>query len=200
MKKSLSIRAYLGLSHALLLVICLGVIGFIWSVNEYQVITRELEELTRQRVTLLADIVGHEIEEEDELTLSRAELSVVDQEEDLPAVFFDNSGEMYELMPGTVSPYQTDLFRRLEGKYHFDEGDYTTLVHTESESTSIYAAARVLDNQNQVIGTVCMLMPIGSDPDRRCIRCGGQSPAGSVFCQTIYARAEIGCFGRQGKL
>jgi two-component system sensor histidine kinase BaeS len=161
MKKSLSIRAYLGLSHVLLLATSLGVLGFIWSVNEYQVITRQLEGVLRQRVSLLADFVSHEIQEHDQIVLDETEFRVVDQEDNMLAVFFDTSNEMFELMPGTVSPLQADLFRQLQGELHVDESGYTTLIHTGSESTSIYAATRVLDEQNQLLGTVCMLMPIG---------------------------------------
>jgi len=161
MKKSLSIRGYLGLSHAFVLVISLGVIGFIWSNNEYQVITRELRELMRQRVSLVADIISHEVREHEVFTLSQVEFPVLDPDEDLLAVYFNNSGVMYELVPGTVSPPLADLFQRLNSEHPVDEEDYTALIHSEFESTSVYVSTPVLDAQNEVIGTVCMLMPIG---------------------------------------
>jgi two-component system sensor histidine kinase BaeS len=161
MKKSLSIRVHLGLSHALLLVTSLGIIGFIWSVSEYRVITRQLQVVLVQRVSLLAVIVSHEIHEHDELTWNEAEIHAVGEEGNLPAVYFNNSDVMYELIPGTVSPSQAELLRRLREEHPVDNGDYATLIHSEAESTSIYAAARVLDEQGQVVGTVCMLMPIG---------------------------------------
>ncbi|MFZ0548367.1 MAG: HAMP domain-containing sensor histidine kinase [Candidatus Promineifilaceae bacterium] len=161
MKKSLSIRVYLGLSHALLLAISLGVIGFIWSQNEYQVITGELQGLMRQRIFLLADIVSHEIREHDTFTVGRVEFPVLELDEDLLAVYFNNSDVMYELVPGTVSPSLGELFRRLKSEHSVDNDGYVTLIHSEFESTSIYVSTPVVDAQNQVIGTVCMLMPIG---------------------------------------
>lgn len=161
MKKSLSIRAYLGLSHVLLLAISLGIIGLVWSVSEYRLITEQLEAVLHQRVDLLADFVSHEIQEHDQLTLDEAEFRVVDQQDNMLAVFFDNSDVLHELMPGTVSPLQADVFRELQSEHQVSEGGYTTLIHTGSESTSIYAASRVIDGQDEVIGTVSMLMPIG---------------------------------------
>ncbi len=161
MKKSLSIRAYLGLSHVLLLATSLGIIGLVWSASEYRLITRQLEGILQQRVSLLADFVSHEIQEHDRLTLDETEFRVVDQQDNMLAVFFDNSEVMHELMPGTVSPLQADIFRELQSDYQVGEPGYTTLIHTGAESTSIYAATQVISAQNQVIGTVCMLMPIG---------------------------------------
>ena len=54
MKRSISIRSYLFISHAILLATSLGAIGFIWSRNEYQVLTQELQKLVVQRVELLS--------------------------------------------------------------------------------------------------------------------------------------------------
>jgi len=130
MKKSLSIRAYLGLSHVLLLATSLGIIGLVWSASEYRLITRQLEGILQQRVSLLADFVSHEIQEHDRLTLDETEFRVVDQQDNMLAVFFDNSEVMHELMPGTVSPLQADIFRELQSDYQVGEPGYTTLIHT----------------------------------------------------------------------
>ena len=161
MKRSFSIRTYLGLSHALLLVISLGAIGFIWSRNEYRVITQELQDLMRERVSLLSHIISHEFAEYGEVKLDRAEFPIIDQEKNLLAVYIDYSGSLYELIPGTVSPRQEELFRELSGEHPVYEDNYVSLIHSEAESTSVYAAAPVVDTKNQTIGMVCLLMPLG---------------------------------------
>jgi signal transduction histidine kinase len=161
MKKSLSIRAYLGLSHALLLIISLGAIGFIWSRNEYRVITGELQNLMRERVTLLSNILKHEFAEHGEVKLDKAEFPIVNQEKNLLAVYLDKSGSLYELVPGTVSARQMDMFQQISAEHPVYETSYAILVHPEFESTSVYAAAPVLNAKNQPIGTVCLILPIG---------------------------------------
>jgi signal transduction histidine kinase len=160
-KKSFSIRAYLGLSHALLLVISLGAIGFIWSYNEYHVITQELQGLMRDRVSLLSNIISHEIAEHGEVRIDNAEFPIINEEKKLLAVYIDHSGNQYELVSGTVSPRQVELFSRLSDEYPVVTDTYATLIHSEFETTSVYAAAPVLDAQRRPIGTVCLLMPLG---------------------------------------
>jgi signal transduction histidine kinase len=160
-RKSFGIRTYLSISHALLLVLSLGTIGLIWSRNEYQVITRELQGLMQDRVVLLANIISHEIAEHDEVKLESNELSAINQDKNLFAVYIDNSGAFYELAPGTVSSVQQDLIQQLNSERPIYHDVYTSLIHSEVESTSIYAAAPVFDAQNRPIGTACLLMPIG---------------------------------------
>lgn len=161
MKKSLSIRTYLGLSHALLLIISLGAIGFLWSRNEYRVITQELLGLMRERVTLLANILRHEFTEYGEVKLDKAEFPIINQEKNLLAVFIDNSGRLYELVPGTVSPLQGEEFQQISAEHEIYETSYATLIHPEFEGTSVYAAAPVLNSKNERIGIVCLILPIG---------------------------------------
>ncbi len=161
MKKSLSIRAYLGLSHALLLIISLGAIGFIWSRNEYRVITGELLNLMHERVTLLSNIVSHEFAEHGEVRLDKAEFPIVNQEKNLLAVYIDTSDRLYELVPGTVSSVQQDAFRQFSAEHPVYDTSYATLIHPEFESTSVYAAAPVFDPQHEQIGIVCLILPIG---------------------------------------
>ena len=161
MKKSFSIRSYLILSHGLLLIISLGAIGFIWSRNEYQVITRELENLMGERAALLAKVVGHEISEQDDAKVNDGEFPQVHLEEGVLAVYIDDSGSLYNLIPGTLSPKQTDLFLDISSEYQVTEVSYTTLVDTEFDTTNVYASSVVYDEENQRIGVVCLLMPIG---------------------------------------
>ena len=162
MKKSFSIRAYLGLSHALLLVISLGAIGFIWSYNEYRVITQELQGLMKERVSLLSNIISHEIAEHGEVKVDNTEFPIIGHEKNLLAIYVDSSGSLYELVPGTVSPRQFDLFTELSGEYPVYSDSYATLVHSDFEATSVYAAAPVFDTDDRSIGTVCLLMPLGN--------------------------------------
>jgi signal transduction histidine kinase len=160
-KRSFSIRAYLGFSYVLLLIISLGAFGFVWSRNEYEVITQELQSLMRERVSLLSTIVSHEIAERGEIKLDKAEFPIIDQEQNLVAVYIDNSGVIYELVPGTVSNHQAEMFRQLIAENDFYTDSFSTLIHPKLEATNIYAAAPVFDAQNHSIGIVCLLLPIG---------------------------------------
>lgn len=115
----------------------------------------------QDRVVLLANIISHEIAEHDEVKLERRDLSIINQEKNLLAVYIDNSGSFYEIAPGSVSPVQRDLIQQLNSERPIYDNVYVSLIHSEVESTSIYAAAPVLDTKNRMIGTACLLMPIG---------------------------------------
>ena len=161
MRKKPGIRAYLIISHSLLLIISLGAIGLIWSRNEYRVVTQEIQTLMRDRVTLLSRIVSHEIAEHDEIKLDQAEYIKFNLKENLLAVYIDSSDNLVDLLPGTVSPHQADIFLQLSREYAINEASYTALVHSEPETNSVYAAAPVFDAKNQISGKVCLLMPLG---------------------------------------
>ena len=115
----------------------------------------------RERVSLLSEILSHEFAEYGEVKLDKAEFPIINQEENLLSVYIDSSGFLYELAPGTVSPRQADLFLQLSTEHRIYEDVYATLIHSEFESTSVYAAAPVLDTKKQPIGIVCLLMPLG---------------------------------------
>lgn len=160
MKKTLSIRTYLSLSHSLLLVVSLGAIGIIWSRNEYRVITRELQDLMRDRVSLLSRIIGHEYLEYGELKLYGPEFSMIGREENLLSVFIDPSGNLYELVPGTISARQEEIFQQFSAQHPVYEDSYVSLISSETEPDSVYAAAPVII-RNESIGTVCLILPLG---------------------------------------
>jgi len=161
MKKNISIRSYLFLSHAILLATSLGAIGFIWSRNEYQVLTQELQNQVVQRADQISNIVGHEITEHGLAVFERAEFPQVHLDENIHAVYIDNSDELYELRHGVVNPREAELFLEFSSEYRINDDGFTTLVKSGLESTSVYAAAPVFDSQNRRIGTVCLLLPIG---------------------------------------
>jgi len=161
MKRSLSIRAFLGLSHALLLIISLGAIAIIWSRNEYRVITSELLSVTQERVTTLSNILNHEFSEHGEMKLDQAEIPIVRHEKNLLAVYIDQSGSLHELVPGSISPLQAEFFRKYSSEHTVYESSFASLVHPEFEPTSVYAAAPVFGNNNERIGIVCLIQPIG---------------------------------------
>jgi len=160
-KRSFSIRSYLGISYALLLIISLGGVGFIWSQNEYRVITDELQDEMRERVTLLANVLGHEISEHQEVKLDEIEFSLINPEENLIAVYIDRADLLHELVSGSVSPLHKKLFRQLVSEHPIYEDSFVSLIHSEFDTTSVYASAPVYDRQRERIGEVCILMPIG---------------------------------------
>ena len=161
MKKTVGIRAFLGLGHALLLLVSLGAIGFVWSQNEYQVTTQALKNAMRERVSLIAKIIGHELAEYDALKFDDAEFSVIAQDKNQFVVFIDNSGVLQELVPGSVSPRQDELFLRLNQDHPAYREAYVSLIDSDAQAASVYAAAPVLDARGERLGTVCLLMPLG---------------------------------------
>jgi len=161
MKKPLKIRTYLFISQALLLIISIGAIGFIWSRNEYDVITQETQRLLRERADLISNVVGHEISEHGSAELERMEFPQVHIEEDMRAVFVDNSGVIIELVRGTVNQNEAELFKELSAKYHPTQGSISTLINSSAKLTSVFVASPVFDDGNERMGTVCLLMPIG---------------------------------------
>jgi len=160
MNRSFSIRFYLFLSHAILLSVSLGAIGFIWSRNEYQVLTEELQKLLEQRVQLLSNVVGHELAEHGNVVLERDEFPQVHIEENVRAVYIDSSGVLHELVHGTVNAREAELFLDLSSKYLIENEGFSTLVDPSGSSTSLYAVAAVFDSNQKQIGRVCLLMPI----------------------------------------
>lgn len=161
MKKTLSIRAYLGLSHALLLIISLSALGYIWSREEYQVITQRLQSTMRERAQLLSNIIRHEIEEHDQIKLEPDDIPTAGFNENILSIFIDSSGTLQELIPGTISQHQKEFFLKLNNQNQINTYSYATLVKSELGMTNVYAVAPVLDNQSQTIGKVCLLMPLG---------------------------------------
>ncbi|MGB7873820.1 MAG: HAMP domain-containing sensor histidine kinase [Anaerolineales bacterium] len=115
----------------------------------------------RDRISLLSRIMSHEFAEYGEMRLDEAEFPIISQEENLLAVFIDHSGSLYELVPGTISPRQEELFRELSDEFPAYKDSFVALIQSESETTSVYAAAPVVDEKDQSIGTVCLLMPLG---------------------------------------
>mgnify|MGYP002713136012 CR=1 FL=1 len=160
MKRSLSIRTYLGISYVLLLTLTLGGIGFIWSRNEYKVITDQLQNLVQDRVLLLANIFSHELLENGEVRLDASGIPVIGEDKNVIAVYIDNSGTLFELAPDSVTKHQEELFREAVSEHSAHEESYTSLVHSEFETTNIYAAAPIFDSQDQFVGQVCILMPL----------------------------------------
>ena len=161
MKKSYSIRAYLVVSQACLLIISIGTIGFIWSRSEYQVITEELQSLMLERAKLISNIISHEIEERDEIRFEQAEIPEIEFDENMLVVYIDSYGSIHELIPGSTSPQQKEIFLQLSDYGHMTGQSNARLIRSEFESTNIYAAAPVFDTQKQPVGQVCLLMPIG---------------------------------------
>jgi two-component system sensor histidine kinase BaeS len=114
----------------------------------------------RDRISLLSRIISHEYLETGEIKLDGPEFSIIGQEENLLSVFIDPSGSLYELVPGTVSAYQEGIFRELSTEHPVYEDSYVSLIRSDAETSSVYAAAPVIV-KNESIGTVCLLMPLG---------------------------------------
>ncbi len=161
MKRSLSIRAFLGLSHGLLLIISLGAIGFIWSRNEYRVITSELLVLMRERATLIARVISHEIQEHDAIRLNQTEFPEVNFTQDIVVVYIDDSGPLYNLGLESASPEQVDLLMGFNDEYRALNDSIADLVSSKGEPDTVYAAAPVVDSQSRRVGELCILMPLG---------------------------------------
>jgi len=161
MKRSLGIRSYLFISHAILLATSLGAIGFIWSRNEYQILTQELQNQVVQRADQISNIVGHEIAEHGTAVFEMEQFPQVHLDENMHGVFIDDSAKLYELIHGTVNSRETEVFLELSSENYTAINGYTSLVKAGLDSTSVYAASPVFDSQNRRIGTVCLLLPIG---------------------------------------
>jgi len=114
----------------------------------------------RDRINLLSRIIGHEYKEYGEILLDGPEISVIGQEENMLSVFISPSGTLYELVPGTVSARQLDVFRELSGQHPVYEDSYVSLIRLDTEIDNVYAAAPVIVD-DETIGTVCLLMPLG---------------------------------------
>ena len=161
MKKSFSIRSYLGFSHALLLTISLGAIGFIWSRNEYNVITGEMKSLMQERAKLLSTVISHEIAEYHQVKIDQTELPEFNLEGNLLAVYIDRNDEIFDLEPGSVTATEASQFIKFSHDHPVYKSSYAGLVITEHHINSIYAAAPVFDSHGEPIGTVCLLLPLG---------------------------------------
>jgi len=139
----------------------MGAIGYVWSQNEYRVVTQELKRVMEERASLLAEVVRHEIAEYGKVKVDQAELPFLQKESNLIAVYFDSSGILFELAPGSVSLRQEELFQQLYAEHRVYVGSFATLTDAESDQVNIYAAAAVTDSGGKSIGTVCLLLPLG---------------------------------------
>ena len=162
MKKNLSIRAYLILSHSLLLAISLTTVGFLWSRNEYRIITDELQSMVIDRATLIADIASHELAEEGEIgpeyfALSQ-EIEIASNR--LHVVYIDPSGAFVTLSRGKIEGTVRDEFQEIYYKEGLSETSYVELVDKDTEVSHIYAGAPVFDTNGRVLGMICVLYPL----------------------------------------
>ena len=115
----------------------------------------------RDRINLLSRIIGHEYMEYGELKLDGPETaSLIGQDENLLFVFIDPSGTFYELVPGTVSARQEEVFRELSTQHPVYKESYVSLVRSDVEIDNVYAASPVIV-KDETIGTVCLLLPLG---------------------------------------
>lgn len=160
MKKSLSIRSYLGLSHVLLLVISLGLIGFIWSYNEYALITNEYKKLLGERVAIIADIISHEYAEHNEIELEHIQFPLIYENKDIDIVFVDSKEEIFPIQPETISEEERELINDLYQDSDFYNENYVTLIKLESRERTLFAAAPVVGSDSQTVGYVCLLLPL----------------------------------------
>lgn len=160
MKKSLSIRSYLGLSHVLLLVISLGLIGIVWSYNEYALITQEYKKLLGERVAIMAEIISHENAEHNEIELEHIQFPLIYQNKDLKVVFIDTQEVIYPIQPDTLSAEEKALISDLYHDSPIHTESYAVLTHVESETTLLYAVAPVEGADSKTLGYVCLLLPL----------------------------------------
>jgi len=160
MKKPLGIRAYLFVSQAVLLVTSLGAIGFIWSRNEYQTLTDELQKVLLERAGLVANVVGHEISEHGQEAIKSVDISRSQLGDDMHGVYIDETGFPHELIIGTVDADEMALFQELAPTYYTINESITAVVDSHARITNVFAAAPVYDSNDNKIGIVCLLMPI----------------------------------------
>ena len=144
----------------LLLIVALGIIGLMWSRNEYQDITREIQNLTRENVTLLAQIISQGIIQFGEVNLDKINLPETSRAANLMAVFIDYHGDLYELTPGVINPDNTEIFMELFEEYQDIDYSYAVIDSVRFQSASAYAIAPVINSKNQVIGKICLIVPI----------------------------------------
>lgn len=160
MKKSLGIQSYLILSNVFLIVLALGVVGSIWSSGQEVMVERALRGEVRERAILISALIAGNLTQQPEANLDSLLLPESEIKDDLTAVFVSADLRARSLNDHPI----TDELQQYINRYAQSafSGHITTSEIYDQGGTreSIYSAAPVRDENGQIIGVVCLILPL----------------------------------------
>ncbi len=156
MKSGFSIRVYLTLSHAFLIVASLSVVSLIWSHNEEQEAVEELKSRMLERASWLSTFAAQRTDYRLPADLQRIDFPETRLSGDITAVYIDEAQSVHNL---TDQPVVEDVraamiaFSRAEDQ----AGEARTEIIDQPDGERyLYATAPVPSEADEVNGMICL--------------------------------------------
>jgi signal transduction histidine kinase len=158
MRSGFSIRVYLTLSHAFLIVASLSVVSLIWSHNEEQEAVEELRSHMLERAGWLAALVAQQVDYRLPADLQTIAFPETHLTGDISAVYIDPARSIHNLtdhsLPEDVRAAMIEFSRDEDGA----GGGWVEIVDQPDGEKYLYALAPVPPGSNQAGGMVCLAL------------------------------------------
>lgn len=160
MRKSISLHSYLSLTNAILILMVLGVIGYIWSRGQQDAIERELQSEVREHALLLATIVSQKYDQNPDLNIDSYQLPADITNADYIVAYLANDLSLHNLGDQPLTVEQSNYFRQYGHTALNGDSNVVRLRWGTRTEESIYASSPVLDHYGKVSGAICVILPL----------------------------------------
>ncbi|MEJ2711143.1 MAG: HAMP domain-containing protein, partial [Anaerolineales bacterium] len=155
-----SVRFYLALSYALFVLVLLGGGSLIWYGTQEQIAEDAIRAHLKERARLLATAVDFNTNLSRALSLPTVPTVRTAIESNLSVVYITPQMELRNLSDRTVTGEQLEYIQELGLKALAGAAVSSEIYGPGLTQETLYAAAPVYDERNQVIGAVCLLLPL----------------------------------------
>jgi signal transduction histidine kinase len=152
-----SVRFYLALSYALFVLVLLGGGSLIWYGTQEQIAEDAIRAHLKERARLLATTVDFNTNLSRTLSLPTVRTAI---ESNLSVVFITPQMELRNLSDRAMTGEQLEYIQELSVKALAGAAVSSEVYGPSLSEETLYAAAPVYDERNQVIGAVCLLLPL----------------------------------------
>jgi signal transduction histidine kinase len=152
-----SVRFYLALSYGLFVLVLLGGGSLIWYGTQEQIAEDAIRAHLKERARLLSTTVDFNTNLSRSLSLPTVRTAI---ESNLSVVFITPEMELRNLSDRTVTGEQLEYIQELGVKALAGAAVSSEIYGPGLTEETLYAAAPVYDERNQVIGAVCLLLPL----------------------------------------
>jgi len=152
-----SVRFYLALSYALFVFVLLGGGSLIWYGAQEQLAENAIRAHLKERARLLATTVDVNTNLSRTLSLPTIRTAI---ESNLSVVFITPQMELRNLSDRSVTGEQLEYIQELGVKALAGAAVSSEIYGPGLTQETLYAAAPVYDDSNQVVGAVCLLLPL----------------------------------------
>ncbi len=160
MKKTLGIQAYLIISNILLVVVAVGTVWGIWSSEHTSAVERAMRDQVLKRAELLSQLISKGLPPGNNWDVDQINKPTTNIDDNMTAVFIANDKAILNLTPKTLSePISKYIILYSQSAL---QGQARTTEIVTDRKISIYSAVPVRDSNGNVVGAVCLIVPLDS--------------------------------------